>query len=621
MTYVGKDIALQMWKYGLLDRDFYYRVFAESPAPPLWSTSSDPATAAASHPPFGRAAMVCNVIDTRQAYLQKLLKQALAALGFQEQARRSVHYSYEMVALTHNTARELGYESTEDSGKPFVEVSGRKGLGVKADDLIDRLTDKAAAEVARRNTELTSDEARRTAEMIAVAAVRYFMVKFSRGKVIAFDIDEALSFEGESGPYLQYAVVRANNIFAKLKDREGLDARGRAGRAAVLATRRDRGRQRRLTRAVGPGARGGPPRRGRRPGGSHAGTVRRREVRVRAGATVQRLLSRVPDSQGRAPRRPPVARRRGGLLPPAADDRAGPDGMRGAGEDVGAARDAESMKPVIGITRCSRVDDYVESVKRAGGEPVVLDPTDDPAGALDNIDALLLSGGLDIDPALYGEAPHPTTEVDAERDRFEIPLSREAVARDMPVFAICRGVQVLNVAAGGSLVQDIPTSVTTGLAHSIDVPKDHIAHPVRVTPGTRLAASLGAASGDMRRQQPASPGRRPRGAVVRRVRCVGGWRRGSDRTPRVHLLRRRAVASGEFLEDREFAGLFANSLRRRQARGPRLTAKTAKSRFAVNRPCTLLDDAPERRHDNPGTPRRAGCCPGGATTISARMSR
>src|SRR3954468_12652149 len=130
------------------------------------------------HPPFGRASMVCNVIDTRQAYLQKLLKQALAALGFTEQADRSVHYSYEMVALTHNTARELGYESSEDSGKPFVEVSGRKGLGVKADDLIDRLTDKASSEVGRRNTELPPDDVRRTAEAIAIAAVRYFMVKF-----------------------------------------------------------------------------------------------------------------------------------------------------------------------------------------------------------------------------------------------------------------------------------------------------------------------------------------------------------------------------------------------------------------------------------------------------------
>jgi putative glutamine amidotransferase len=149
------------------------------------------------------------------------------------------------------------------------------------------------------------------------------------------------------------------------------------------------------------------------------------------------------------------------------------------------------MKPVIGITRCSKVDDYVESVKRAGGEPVVLDPAEDPARTLDRVDALLLSGGLDVDPALYGEAPHPATEVDAARDRFEIPLSREAVARDMPVFAICRGVQVLNVAAGGTLVQDIPSAIQSTLQHSIDTPKNHIAHNVRVTQGTVLAALLG----------------------------------------------------------------------------------------------------------------------------------
>src|SRR5215470_8588568 len=128
-----------------------------------------------------------------------------------------------MVSLTHSTARELGYDAADDAAKPFVEVSGRKGLGVKADDLLDRLTGKAAGEVARRNPEFTPDEVSRTAEEIGSAAVRYFMVKFSRGKVIAFDIDEALSFEGESGPYLQYATVRANNIFAKLKEREGLD--------------------------------------------------------------------------------------------------------------------------------------------------------------------------------------------------------------------------------------------------------------------------------------------------------------------------------------------------------------------------------------------------------------
>ena len=224
VTYVGKDMAYQLWKFGLLGKDFHYRVFQrDADGQPLWSTTSNASAADANPPEFGKASWVCNVIDTRQSYLQKLVKQALAALGYEAQAAHSVHYAYEMVALSHATARELGYDTGEDEGRPFVEVSGRKGLGVKADDLIDRLTAKATSEVARRNPDLPEDEARRIAESIAVAAVRYFMVKFSRGKVIVFDIDEALSFEGESGPYLQYAAVRANNIFHKLKERTGLD--------------------------------------------------------------------------------------------------------------------------------------------------------------------------------------------------------------------------------------------------------------------------------------------------------------------------------------------------------------------------------------------------------------
>jgi arginyl-tRNA synthetase len=225
VTYVGKDMAYQLWKFGLLGRDFHYRLFTrQSNGTPLWSTSAAPVDAADA-PSFGRASWVCNVIDTRQSYLQKLVKQALAALGYHEQASHSVHYSYEMVALSHSTARELGYDTSADADRPFVEVSGRKGLGVKADDLIDRLTDKASQEVASRNPEFSAEETRRIAESIAIAAVRYFMVKFSRGKVIVFDIDEALSFEGESGPYLQYAVVRGNNIFNKLRERLGLDER------------------------------------------------------------------------------------------------------------------------------------------------------------------------------------------------------------------------------------------------------------------------------------------------------------------------------------------------------------------------------------------------------------
>jgi arginyl-tRNA synthetase len=235
VTYVGKDMAYQLWKFGLLGKDFHYREFQRSAGGRvLWSTASTASAAPGAVPEFGRASWVCNVIDTRQSYLQKLLKQALSSLGYEQQASHSIHYAYEMVALSHATARELGYDIGEDADRPFVEVSGRKGLGVKADDLLDRLTDKAAAEVAKRNANLPPDDARRIAETIATAAVRYFMVKFSRGKVIVFDIDEALSFEGESGPYLQYAVVRANNIFNKLRERDGLDEQ--AVLAAIQST-------------------------------------------------------------------------------------------------------------------------------------------------------------------------------------------------------------------------------------------------------------------------------------------------------------------------------------------------------------------------------------------------
>ena len=241
VTYVGKDMAYQFWKSGLLGKDFSYRKFARrSDGDDLWATTSRPAEAEAIHPPFGAAQATYNVIDVRQAYLQKLLKQALVAVGHPAEADRLTHFSYEMVALSHATARELGYAPPDGSDlakRAFVEVSGRKGLGVKADDLIDRVLAKALAEVQRRNAELPEPTCRGIAEQIGIAAVRYFMIKYSRTKVIAFDIDEALSFEGESGPYLQYAVVRANNIFQKLEDRQGLAERDIL--ATLAATRPD----------------------------------------------------------------------------------------------------------------------------------------------------------------------------------------------------------------------------------------------------------------------------------------------------------------------------------------------------------------------------------------------
>jgi arginyl-tRNA synthetase len=234
VTYVGKDMAYQFWKSGLLGRDFNYRKFATRlNGDDLWATTSKPEEATTAHPPFGGAAATYNVIDVRQSYLQKLLKQALTAAGHPKEAERLTHFSYEMVALSHATARELGFAppaDSEEARRPFVEVSGRKGLGVKADDLFDRVIEKALVEVDKRNADLPEADRRTIAEMIGVAAVRYFMIKYSRTKVIVFDIDEAVSFTGESGPYLQYAVVRANKVFHKLRERTGL------GEADVLSS-------------------------------------------------------------------------------------------------------------------------------------------------------------------------------------------------------------------------------------------------------------------------------------------------------------------------------------------------------------------------------------------------
>ena len=227
VTYVGKDIAYQLWKFGLLDKDFHYRWFETQPSGrPLWATSSVDVRSPnrGPVPRFGQAGAVYNVIDTRQSYLQRLLVQALTMMRHPREAEQSVHFSYEMVALSHATARALGYaDADSEANKPFVEVSGRKGLGVKADDLLDQVSERAEREVATRHADLATDERRRIAVMIGTAAVRYFLIKFSRGKVIAFDIDEALSFEGETGPYLQYAAVRARKILQKLRDRDGVE--------------------------------------------------------------------------------------------------------------------------------------------------------------------------------------------------------------------------------------------------------------------------------------------------------------------------------------------------------------------------------------------------------------
>ncbi len=225
VTYVGKDIAYQMWKFGLLGRDFFYdRVDwgSETPAYELWATNSH--GGAPDAPSFGRAETVYNVIDTRQSYLQRVVAVGLRSLGHGAEADRSIHFAYEMVALTPSAVLAMFPDhplSEEDRKKPYLEMSGRKGLGVRADELVDALLRRAEEEVRRRNPDEDDARAKETSRRIAVGALRYYMLRFSRNRVVAFDLDDALAFEGETGPYLQYSVVRARNILAKLAERRG----------------------------------------------------------------------------------------------------------------------------------------------------------------------------------------------------------------------------------------------------------------------------------------------------------------------------------------------------------------------------------------------------------------
>jgi len=214
VTYVGKDIAYHLWKFGLLGRDFGYRHFYKYPnGHQCWISTEH---GEQNHPDFAGVGANYNVVDARQADPQNNVIEAIRALGYAEQAAHYTHFSYEMVALTPRCAAELGYVlSPEEEQKPYIEVSGRKGFGVKADDLIDKLIAAALQEVDSRHPDVAADERRAIASQIAVGALRYFMLKYTKNSVIAFDFKDALSFEGETGPYAQYAVVRALNIFRK----------------------------------------------------------------------------------------------------------------------------------------------------------------------------------------------------------------------------------------------------------------------------------------------------------------------------------------------------------------------------------------------------------------------
>ncbi|HEU4596428.1 MAG TPA: arginine--tRNA ligase, partial [Pyrinomonadaceae bacterium] len=219
ITYTGKDIAYQLWKLGQVDLNFNFKPFrASEDGHTVWTTTSAPDEAdAARAPKFGGGATVYNVIDSRQSYPQEVVRRGVAAVAPEVGEEASVHLSYEMVTLSPAAAEELGVElSSEDRARPFIEMSGRRGLGIKVDDLIDRLEENALKEVESRHPQLSDEERRKTAHVIAVGALRYFLLKWTRNSVIVFDFQEALSFEGETGPYCQYAAVRANSIFRKL---------------------------------------------------------------------------------------------------------------------------------------------------------------------------------------------------------------------------------------------------------------------------------------------------------------------------------------------------------------------------------------------------------------------
>jgi arginyl-tRNA synthetase len=217
VTYTGKDIAYHLWKLGKLGLDFHYRFLRhDHHGREVWVSTGDENAATANHPPFGNGTAFLNVIDVGQSYPQANVKKGVMMIDLDERVARSAHLAYEKVTLTPAAAAELGTELSEaDSQRQQIGMSGRKGLGVKADDLIDRLEQDAGREVQARHPEINVATQQRIANQIAVAALRYFLLKYTRTSIIAFDFKEALSFDGETGPYLQYSAVRARNIFRR----------------------------------------------------------------------------------------------------------------------------------------------------------------------------------------------------------------------------------------------------------------------------------------------------------------------------------------------------------------------------------------------------------------------
>ena len=220
-TYTAKDIAYQLWKFGLADEigvDFSFVPWGiQRDGRKLWTmrmpNDETPANEEANPRRFGHAKRVMNVIDVRQSYLQQVVYESLRRLGFVEQADNSQHLGYEVVTLSARTAESLGVDTSDK--REFYPMSGRKGIEIKADDLINAATTRML-EVRRQDGKLEISQ--ETAAALAASAIRYFMIRFSLQQIITLDIDEALRPNGDTGVYLQYAYARANSIQRRLQD-------------------------------------------------------------------------------------------------------------------------------------------------------------------------------------------------------------------------------------------------------------------------------------------------------------------------------------------------------------------------------------------------------------------
>jgi arginyl-tRNA synthetase len=228
VVYVAKDIPYAAWKIGLVEDPFGYEVFAaEQPGGVLYSTT----LGAKKHSMnFGGADLSISVIDTRQSYLQRIVAKVLDKLH-EGSSRKYLHRSYEVVSLSKRTASQLGFEIEGE----FAHMSGRKGLYVNTDTMLDKLRDKAKVETRKRNLSESEEWVASVAEAVAVAALRYELLKQDPDKMIVFDMEESLNFQGDTGPYLLYTYARARRILDKTEGKPRINA----STAAKLTTKQE----------------------------------------------------------------------------------------------------------------------------------------------------------------------------------------------------------------------------------------------------------------------------------------------------------------------------------------------------------------------------------------------